>query len=418
VNIQAYIQEVCAKAKTASKKLAQLTSEKKNQCLIRMADLIDQSFEEIQRENKKDLEEGERNGLAGALLDRLKLDMKRCKIMSDGLRQVAALADPVGLKTESWTRPNGMHIEKVLVPIGVIAIIYESRPNVTVDAASLCFKSGNAVILRGGSEALYSNLVLGKILSQALSENGVDPSVIQLIEIKDREAVNQLLKMNDYIDLVIPRGGEGLIRAVAENSRIPVIKHYKGICHVFVDGEANLKMAEEIVLNSKTQRPATCNAMETLLIHERLKKDFLKHIVSKLKDCGVEIRGCPETCREIPGVKAASEEDWYTEYLDMILSVKIVKDVHEAVEHINHYGSMHSDSIVTENTEHAKIFLDQVDASAVYHNVSTRFTDGYEFGFGAEIGISTDKIHARGPMGLKELTSYKYVVHGHGQLRS
>jgi glutamate-5-semialdehyde dehydrogenase len=351
-------------------------------------------------------------------LDRLKLDMKRCKIMSDGLRQVAALADPVGLKIESWTRPNGMQIEKVLVPIGVIAIIYESRPNVTVDAASLCFKSGNAVVLRGGSEALYSNLVLGKILSQALSENEVDPHVIQLIETKDREAVNKLLKMSDYIDLVIPRGGEGLIRAVAENSRIPVIKHYKGICHVFVDDAANLKMAEEIVLNSKTQRPATCNAMETLLIHVSLKKDFLKSIVEKLKVSGVEIRGCPVTCREIPDIKAASEEDWYTEYLDMILSVKIVKDVHEAVEHINHYGSMHSDSIVTENLEHAKVFLEQVDASAVYHNVSTRFTDGYEFGFGAEIGISTDKIHARGPMGLKELTSYKYVVRGTGQLRT
>lgn len=417
MNIQSYILEICKKAKAASQKLAQLSAEKKNQCLLRMADLIDQSFEEIQKENQKDLEDGKKNGLSGALLDRLKLDLKRCKTMSDGLRQVAVLQDPVGLKVESWTRPNGMQIEKVLVPIGVIAIIYESRPNVTVDAASLCFKSGNAVILRGGSEALYSNLVLGKILSRALSENGMVPNVIQLIETKDREAVNQLLKMSEYIDLVIPRGGEGLIRAVAENSRIPVIKHYKGICHVYVDDAANLKMAEEIALNAKVQRPATCNAMETLLIHERLKEDFLKNIVGKLREKGVEIRGCPVTCSEIKDVKPASEEDWSTEYLDLILSVKVVKNVHEAIEHINHYGSMHSDSIVTENQEHAKLFLDQVDASAVYHNVSTRFTDGYEFGFGAEIGISTDKIHARGPMGLKELTSYKYVVRGSGQLR-
>ncbi len=417
MDIKSYIETVGQKAKESSRVLSQLKAEDKNRCLLMMADLIDESFDQIRMENEKDLEEGKKKGLSGALLDRLKLDAKRVRLMSDGLRKVAALEDPVGEELESWDRPNGMQIQKVRVPIGVIAIIYESRPNVTVDAAALCFKSGNAVILRGGSEAIYTNKVLARVLTQALLKSNISGAAIQVIETTDREAVRELLKLSQYIDLVIPRGGESLIRAVAEESLIPVIKHYKGVCHVFIDDSADLKMAEAISINAKTQRPATCNAAETLLIHEKLKKIFLPHMIDVLRKQNVEIRGCAQTCKIVPDLKRATEEDWTTEYLDMILSVKIVKDLQEAIHHINHYGSMHSDTIVTENKKHAETFLNEVDAACVYHNVSTRFTDGYEFGFGAEIGISTDKIHARGPMGLKELTSYKYLVRGNGQLR-
>lgn len=418
MNIKAYIEEVCKKAKETSRFLAQIKTDKKNFCLMKMADLIDQSFGLIRLANEKDLEEGKKKGLTGALLDRLKMDEKRARLMSEGLRQVAGLPDPVGEVMEHWTRPNGMEIEKVRVPIGVIAIIYESRANVTVDAAGLCFKSGNAVILRGGSEAIHTNRALSSILSQSLSKEGVSPEMIQVIEVTDREAVRELLKMNAFIDLVIPRGGESLIKAVAQESLIPVIKHYKGVCHVFVDDSADLKMAEEIVMNAKTQRPATCNAAETLLVHEKLKNSFLPKMIRSLKAKGVEIRGCSQTCAVIPGTRLAVEEDWSTEYLELILSVRVVKDCCEAIDHINHYGSMHSDTIVTEDQSHAQMFLNEVDSACVYHNVSTRFTDGFEFGFGAEIGISTDKIHARGPMGLKELTSYKYRVRGNGQLRT
>jgi glutamate-5-semialdehyde dehydrogenase len=382
-----------------------------------MADLIDHSFERIEEANAKDLDEGKKKGLSGALLDRLKLDRKRVGLMSEGLRQVADLPDPVGEIVDRWMRPNGIEIEKVRVPIGVIAIIYESRPNVTVDAAGLCFKSGNAVILRGGSEALHTNLELARILKESLLKASVSYA-IQLVEIADREAINELLKMDQHVNLVIPRGGEGLIRTVAEHSKIPVIKHYKGVCHVFVDASAEFKMAEDIVVNAKTQRPATCNAAETVLVHQDIKSTFLPRMIDALQKKGVEIRGCPQTRSIIKGLKEATDEDWSSEYLDLILSVKVVKNVEEAIDHINRYGSMHSDSIVTENEKNAQEFLNKVDSACVYHNVSTRFTDGFEFGFGAEIGISTEKIHARGPMGLRELTSYKYIVRGNGQLRS
>lgn len=418
MDIRTYIEDTCVQARAASRSLAQLPEAAKNGALLLMADLLERSFDGIEAANLKDLDSGRRAGLSAVLLDRLELNVKRTRLMSEGLRQVAALPDPVGDIIEAWSRPNGMQIEKVRVPIGVIAIIYESRPNVTVDAAGLCFKSGNAVILRGGSEALHTNLELARILAQALESSGIDRDVIQIVRTADRRAVGDLLKMNQYVDLVIPRGGEGLIRAVAEQTTIPVIKHYKGVCHVFIDESADPVMARRIVLNAKTQRPATCNAAETLLVHEKLKDTFLREILGDLKANGVQIRGCPQTCAVDASVIPATEEDWSTEYLDMILSVKVVKDVSEAVQHINRYGSMHSDSIVASNDLAAREFLSAVDSACVYHNVSTRFTDGFEFGFGAEIGISTDKIHARGPMGLKELTSYKFIVRGNGQLRT
>lgn len=417
MNIKDYIEQVCNNAKQSSRELSQLPASVKNQALKGMAHALEESFSSIEKANLKDLEEGSKQGLSNALLDRLKLDLKRVKAMCEGLRQVADLPDPVGEVMEKWTRPNGMEIEKIRVPIGVIAIIYESRPNVTVDAAGLCFKSGNAVILRGGSEAIHTNMELARILSASLIKAGVMFPAIQVIEITEREAISHLLKMDRFIDLVIPRGGEGLIKMVAEESLIPVIKHYKGVCHVYVDTSADLKMAEEIVLNSKVQRPGVCNAAETLLIHEALQITFLPKVLNSLQAKGVEIRGCSKTRSVVSGLKEATEHDWHEEYLDLILSVKVVKDVHEAIDHINKYGSMHSDTIVTENAETAQAFLSHVDSACVYHNVSTRFTDGYEFGFGAEIGISTDKLHARGPMGLRELTSYKYVVRGNGQLR-
>ncbi|MBI1870262.1 MAG: glutamate-5-semialdehyde dehydrogenase [Chlamydiae bacterium] len=418
MNIKNDIEEICRKAKEASRFLAQMPSQSKSACLMAMAKELEKSFDEIEEANSLDLEAGKKAGLSSALLDRLKLNLQRVKLMSEGLRQVAALNDPVGEIIEKWTRPNGIEIEKVRVPLGVIAIIYESRPNVTVDSAGLCFKSGNAVILRGGSEAIHTNIALSKILAKVLVAHHIPPEVIQLVETTDRNAILELLKMNGKIDLVIPRGGEGLIKTVAENTSIPVIKHYKGVCHVYVDASANWDMAEQIVLNAKVQRPGVCNAAETLLVHQDLKKNFLPRVIQSLQKKGVEIRACPQTQSVVKDLKEATQEDWSTEYLDLILSVKVVKDLNEAIFHINHYGSMHSDSIVTEDQKAAEKFLNEVDAACVYHNASTRFTDGFEFGFGAEIGISTEKIHARGPMGLRELTSYKYIVRGNGQIRS
>ncbi|MBI1883024.1 MAG: glutamate-5-semialdehyde dehydrogenase [Chlamydiae bacterium] len=417
MNVKSYIEDVCKRSREASRILNALSSRQKNKALGVMADSIDHFFEKISLANEKDWAEGEKKSLSPALLDRLKLDLKRTKLMSEGLREVAALPDPVGEVMEAWTRPNGMEIQKIRVPLGVIAIIYESRPNVTVDSAGLCFKSGNAVILRGGSEAIHTNQILAQILGEALSKVKISSDAIQLIEMTDREAIFELLKMSQFVDLVIPRGGEGLIRTVAEHARMPIIKHYKGVCHVFVDSDADFEMAEKIILNAKVQRPGVCNAAETLLVHQDLKDTFLPRVIRSLQEKGVEIRGCPQTCAAVSGLKKATQEDWGTEYLDLILSVKVVKDVEDAIGHINHYGSMHSDSIVTKNEANAQAFLSGVDSSCVYHNVSTRFTDGFEFGFGAEIGISTEKIHARGPMGLRELTSYKYLVRGSGQVR-
>jgi glutamate-5-semialdehyde dehydrogenase len=351
------------------------------------------------------------------MVDRLLLNDQRIQVMSKGLREVAALPDPVGEVMRMWKRPNNLQIGKVRVPIGVIGIIYESRPNVTADAASLCLKAGNAVVLRGGSEAIHSNAAIARILSESAKEAGVPVEAIQFIEFPDREAVMHLLKMDRYLDLIIPRGGEGLIRTVSENSTIPVIKHDKGVCHTYVDRYADLRMAESITMNAKCQRPGVCNAMETLLVHEAIAGAFLTRMGKRLLEAGVEIRGCPRTRELITESIDVSEEDWTTEYNDLILSVRVVDSLPQAIEHITQYGSQHSEAIVTQDYARARRFLTEVDASAVYVNASTRFTDGYEFGLGAEIGISTNRLHARGPMGLEDLTSYKFIIFGDGQIR-
>ena len=417
LNIEEYIAELTRGAKEASRRLACTgTAQKDAAILAIVAGLVD-SRNNLQRENQRDIEAARRAGLGNALIDRLLLSDRQIKTMTDGLRTIVSLKDPVGEVMSGWKMPNGMLIEKVRVPLGVIAIIYESRPDVTAEAAALCLKAGNAVILRGGKEAINSNLSIYKIIKKALSDSGLDPRCVQIVETTDRAAVDLLLKAERYIDVVIPRGGEELIRAVAEKSRIPVIKHYKGVCHVYVDEYADLDKAEKICINAKVQRPATCNAMETMLVHEKVAGSFLPRIGKKLQGARVEIRGCPVTRKHLTWAKEATEEDWYAEYLDLILAVRVVPSVGAAIDHIARYGSNHSDAIVTENITHANKFTNEVDSAAVYVNASTRLTDGGQFGMGAEIGISTDKLHARGPMGLKELTSYKYVIHGEGQIR-
>ncbi len=402
--------DIAKRAKDASGRLALVSAEEKNKALLKMADLLEERVSLIIKKNKEDIDNAD---LAPAIIDRLTLTEKRIAAMADGLRVVAKLPDPVGEVIKSWRRPNGLMIDKVRVPIGVIFMIYESRPNVTVDSAGLCFKSGNSVILRGGKEAMNSNKALVSILHEALKEK----DCIQFVETTDRGAVPSLLKMTEYIDLVIPRGGEELIKVVVEESRIPVIKHYKGICHVYVDKDADLDMASRIVINAKVQRPGVCNAMETLLVHKDVGRQFLPRISKELQGYKVELRGCPTSREIVPDMLPATEEDWKTEYLDLILSVKVVDNLDGAIWHINHYGSRHSDSIVTKNNLNAERFVREVDSACVFVNTTTRFSDGGEFGMGAEIGISTDKIHARGPMGLSELTSYKYVVRGNGQIR-
>jgi len=414
-------------AKAASRELARLTTAEKNACLSAMADSLEKNGEALNQANALDLEVGARMGLSAAMLDRLKLDDNRVAAMSKGLREVAALPDPVGRILDERTRPNGLKLRKISTPIGVVVIIYESRPNVTADAASLCFKSGNATILRGGKEALHSNQVIAKTMIEAGCQMnaGFPEHAIQVVPILDREVIPALLSLTQYVDLCMPRGGEGLIRAVAECSKVPVIKHYKGVCHVFVDAEADLKMAEEIAFNAKCQRPAVCNAMETLLVDRTVAPTFLPVMAQRLNVKHVELRA-DEVSRTILGsqpsianlkLKAAAEQDWFTEYNDYILNVRVVDGVQAAIDHINYYGSAHSDSIVTRNESRAKQFLAEVDSATVYWNASTRFTDGGEFGMGAEIGISTDKIGARGPMGLEELTSYKWLGMGNGQVR-
>ena len=415
--IESTLETMGEKAKMASYALAVMSASDKNRALNAMADAVENEKDTIIAENAKDLKAGEKNGLSAAMLDRLKLDEGRIKAMADGLREVASLEDPVGNILSSSIRPNGLKIDKVSVPIGVIGIVYESRPNVTVDAAGLCMKAGNSVILRGGSEAINSNLALAHCLSRAALSAGLPDGVIQLIPWSDRRAVSKLLTMDHYLDLIIPRGGEGLIRAVVEQSTIPVIKHYKGICHIYVDADCDQGVAVDIVENAKCQRPGVCNAIETLLISRDIASEFLPAVAKRLLDAGVEIRGTEEVRKLVKEAKPAIEEDWSEEYLDLILSVKIVEDVSEAIAHINRYGSGHSDSILTKNTENAEKFMNEVDSSSVYVNASTRFTDGCEFGMGAEIGISTDKLHARGPMGLPELTTYKYLIYGDGQIR-
>jgi glutamate-5-semialdehyde dehydrogenase len=428
MNLTEQMTRLAKQAKAASRELAQLTTAEKNSCLLAMADALKKHSSELKEANALDMEVGAKLNLSAAMLDRLKLDDKRISAMAKGLREVAALPDPVGKILDERVRPNGLKLQKISTPIGVVVIIYESRPNVTADAASLCFKSGNATILRGGKEALNSNLLIAQTMIDAGKKALVHfpEHAIQVVPTTDREAVPILLSLTQYIDLCMPRGGESLIRAVAECSKVPVIKHYKGVCHVFVDADADLKMAAEIAMNAKVQRPAVCNAMETLLIDKSVAETFLPAIGEKLFEKHVEIRA-DDSSRDILNsqlkiqnskLKPVAEQDYFTEYGDYILNVRVVDGVRAAIDHINFYGSAHSDSIVTKNEAHAKQFLAEVDSATVYWNASTRFTDGGEFGMGAEIGISTDKIGARGPMGLDELTSYKWLGIGNGQIRT
>jgi glutamate-5-semialdehyde dehydrogenase len=415
-------------AKAASRELAKLTTAEKNQCLLAMADALEKNADALKAANALDMDAGAKSRLSSAMLERLKLDDKRITAMAKGLREVAALPDPVGRILNERVRPNGLKLQKISTPIGVVVIIYESRPNVTADAASLCFKSGNATILRGGKEAMNSNQLIAQTMIEAGKRTlGHFPErAIQVVPTTDREAIVILLSLTQYVDLCMPRGGESLIRAVAECSKVPVIKHYKGVCHVYVDGEADLKMAEEIAMNAKVQRPAVCNAMETLLVDKTIAPQFLPIIGQKLAENNVELRADPAALEILDSklkarnskVKSATEQDWFTEYNDYILNVRVVDGVKSAIDHINHYGSSHSDAIVTRNEARARQFLNEVDSATVYWNASTRFTDGGEYGMGAEIGISTDKIGARGPMGLEELTSYKWVGIGSGQVRT
>ena len=405
------------RAKAAARQLSATSTAQKNQALLAMADRLLGEQARVLAANARDMAEGKAKGLSAALLDRLLLTPARIDAMAEGLRQVAALPDPVGECVSGVRRPNGLEIRKVRVPFGVIAMIYEARPNVTVDAAALCLKTGNAVILRGGSEAIESNKALAEILTEAARAAGLPDGAISLIETTDREAVNRLLKLNRYIDVIIPRGGAGLIRTVVENSTVPVIETGIGVCHTYVDESADLEMAADIAFNAKVSRPGVCNAMETLLVHRTVADALLPLLLERYARAGVELRGCPETATRHAAVKPATEEDWATEYHDFILSVKVVGSLEEALDHIDRYSTKHSEAIVTRDYDNARRFQQQVDAATVYVNASTRFTDGFEFGFGAEIGISTQKLHARGPMGLVELTSYKYLVDGNGQIR-
>lgn len=411
------ILKIAGQAKAASRKLSNLSTKIKNDSLLFMADILEERIAFILDANSKDIQHARENGLSSAFIDRLTLNNTRIMEMSKGLRDVAVLPDPVGEVVRMWRRPNGLQIGKIRTPIGVIGIIYESRPNVTVDAAALCIKSGNAVILRGGSEAINSNIAIANLLSDAGKTRGLPDNSIQLIDVIEREAVLEMLKLDTCIDLIIPRGGHSLIRTVVENSTIPVIKHDKGLCHVYIDSEADLEMGERIAFNAKVQRPSVCNAMETLLIHKDIARIFLPPMIKKFKEAKVEIRGCSKTKAIVSDIKNATDEDWDTEYLDLILSIKIVDGIDEAIEHITRHGSMLSEAIVTINYKNAWRFLREVDAASVFVNASTRFTDGGQFGLGAEMGISTQKLHCRGPMGLEELTSIKYIIFGDGQVR-
>ena len=417
MNTQEQMQQIGQAAKQASRHLARLSSRKKNSILEAMAEALEAHRAAIQEANAKDLAAGKEAGLAAAMLDRLELNDARIDDMIKGLHDVAVLKDPVGDEITAWNRPNGLHIRKVRAPIGVIGIIFESRPNVTCDAAALCFKTSNAVILRGGKEAIHSNLAIAKALQEGGEKKGLPAHAIQLVPTTDREAVRELCRMTDYLDLIIPRGGESLINAVIEMALVPVIKHYKGICHTYIDASADLKMAWAIAENAKCQRPGVCNAMETLLVHKDIAAEYLPKMGAIFNAQNVTLLGDSICCQQIPSAQPASEEDWHAEYLDLTLSIRVVDHIEEAIDHINHYGSGHSDAIVTQDEDSQNQFLAEVDSSSVYVNASTRFTDGAEFGMGAEIGISTDKLHARGPMGLEELTTYKFVIEGTGQIR-
>ena len=414
---QAYVQEVVSNARSAARELANLETVRKDAVLRRSAEILLSSVDYLVEENGKDLAAGKKAGLSSALLDRLTLNEARIRGMAEGLEQIAALPDPVGEVVRGWARPNGLRIQRVKVPIGVLGIIFESRPNVTADAAGLCLKSGNASILRGGKEALHSNLAIHSILARSLEDLGVSAHAVQMVSRIDRSVVKHLVESEGGVDLIIPRGGEGLIRTVAKMAKVPVLKHYKGVCHVYVDEDADLEMARKIVLNAKTQRPGVCNAAECLLVHEDIAAGFLPTALQELKGAGVQIRACPRTRKIVKGLKVAKHEDWGEEFLDLIMAVKVVDSLGEAIEFINTHGSGHTDAIVTDSLSAANEFTGRVDSAAIFVNASTRFTDGNEFGFGAEIGISTDRLHARGPVGLDELTTYKYVVNGNGQIR-
>ena len=409
--------EICQRAKKVKYEAQILSTEVKNKALLHVADALVQRADFILEANQKDYDNGVSNGMHQGMLDRLKLDNKRIEAMAEGLREVVELEDPIGTEIEHFTRPNGLEISKVRVPFGVIGIIYESRPNVTADAFSLTFKSGNAVILKGGSDAINSNIAITKVIRDALTEESINPDVIQLIEDTDRSVTTSFMKMKEYVDVLIPRGSAGLIRAVVENSTIPVIETGTGNCHIYVDKDADLEKAIPIIINAKTQRIGVCNAAESLVVHKDIKDRFLPLFDAAMKEHKVEVRADEKAKEILTDSKSATEEDFGKEYLDYIISVKTVNDISEAIEHINRYNTGHSESIITENKEAAEKFLNEVDAACVYVNASTRFTDGFEFGFGAEIGISTQKLHARGPMGLRELTSYKYRIVGNGQIR-
>jgi glutamate-5-semialdehyde dehydrogenase len=417
MDIKDFVARKALEAKESSQILGKASSQQKNNALVTMAQALRDNASLLKKENEKDIHFAREKGLTSAMIDRLTLTQKRIDEMAAGLIEVSQLPDPVGEITKMWQRPNGLMVGRMRVPIGVIGIIYESRPNVTADASSLCLKAGNAVVLRGGSEALNSNKAIAGILREAAGSAGLPEGVITFFDISDREAVMEMLKLEGIIDLIIPRGGESLIRAVTENSRIPVLKHYKGVCHVFVDRDADLPMAEKICFNAKVQRPGTCNAMETMLIDRDIAGKFIPPMFRKLRDAGVVIKGCQETKKIDPTIVDVTERDFHSEYLDLILNVKIVSGIDEAMEHIAKYSSAHSDAIVTRDYGKSMRFLREVDSSAVFVNASTRFNDGFQFGLGAEIGISTDKIHARGPMGLEELTCTKFIVFGNGQLR-
>ena len=418
MSIQQEMQTVARQARLASRTVATLSSNIKNELLRNMANAIEHAAQTIIAANSKDVAAGKKNGLSDAMVDRLVLDEQRIKTMADGLREVAELSDPVGEITGMKKRPSGIEVGRMRIPLGVIGIVYESRPNVTADAAGLCLKSGNAVILRGGSEAFHSNTAIGAILQGELKSLGLPAEALQVIGTTEREAVTELLKQEEDIDLIIPRGGEGLIRFVAEHSRIPVIKHYKGVCHTYIDAVADFAMAEQICLNAKVQRPCVCNSMETLLVHKDAAATFVPQVSRALRAENVELRGCP-VCRElVPDMLVATEDDWHAEYLDLTLAIRVVDNMDQAIEHIQNYCSLHTEVIVTRDYDNAQRFLREVNSSVVMVNASSRFSDGNQFGLGAEIGISTTKLHSFGPMGLEDLTTRKFIVFGHGEVRA
>ncbi|MFP3868773.1 MAG: glutamate-5-semialdehyde dehydrogenase, partial [Desulfobacteraceae bacterium] len=417
MDITATIKQMAQEARGAARKLATLPHPVKNQALTLIADKLWQEKDAIQAENRVDVEAAQALGHPAAFIDRLTLSDKVIQSMVQGLQEVVQLPDPVGAVTSMWRRPNGLLVGRQRIPLGVIGFIYESRPNVTVDAAALCLKSGNAIILKGGKEAIRSNLILARLMAQALEAAGVPGAAVQVVPTTEREAVTELLKLDELVDLIIPRGGEGLIRFVAENSRIPVLKHYKGVCHIYVDADADLGLANEVCFNAKVQRPGVCNAMETMLVHEQIAPQFLPRMFERFRQANVELRGCPRTREIDPEVKPAAEADWPEEYLDLILAVRVVSDLDGALDHIARYSSNHTEAIVTCDYDNAQRFLNEVDSSVVLVNASTRFNDGGELGLGAEIGISTSKLHAFGPMSLEELTTTKFIVYGSGQIR-